>query len=72
MDLSTARMIKRMTQWDMRKVTGIHQSKISLIERGYVIPSEKERAAIAEALGVAASEIQWPAENLSQCSEAIC
>jgi len=37
MDLVEAKVKKRKTQWDIRKQTGIHQSKIGLIERGYVI-----------------------------------
>jgi hypothetical protein len=57
---ATTRAIKRKTQWDLRKLTGIHQSKTSLIEHGYIIPDDKEKAAIAEALGVAITEIDWP------------
>jgi hypothetical protein len=72
MDLSTVRAIKKKTQWDLRKATGINQSKISLIEHGYIIPSDEEKSAIAGALGVAVNEIQWPGENLNQCHEASC
>jgi len=50
MNLFEARAKRRMTQWDLRRKTGIHQSKISLIERGYVIPKEDEKARIARAL----------------------
>ena len=60
MDLATTRAIKRTTQWELRKLTGIHQSKISLIEHGYIKPDDEEKAAIAEALGVAVTEIDWP------------
>lgn len=66
MNLTTARAIKRITQWDIRKATGIHQSKISLIERGYVVPSEEERIAIAEALGLKDTDILWPEQELAQ------
>ena len=59
MKLFEARARRRVTQWDMRKRTGIHQSKISLIERGYVDPSEAEKTMIAAALGFDVSEIQW-------------
>ena len=60
MKLFEARARRRKTQWDIRRITGIHQSKISLIERGYIEPTEKERAVIAGALGFAANEIEWP------------
>ena len=58
MDLTTARAMKRQTQWDIRKKTGIHQSKISLIERGYVTPSDNEKSLIARILGFQVDEIQ--------------
>jgi len=59
MNLFEARAKKRKTQWDLRKETGIHQSKISLIEHGYVKPSETEKLAIASALGFHVDEIDW-------------
>ena len=65
MHLVEARSKKRITQWDVRKSTGIHQSKISLIEHGYVIPSDKEKDLIAKALGFQASEIDWPIEKVN-------
>ena len=60
MHLFEARARKRFTQWDIRLATGIHQSKLSLIERGYVKPSNEEKEALAGALGVSIDEIQWP------------
>jgi hypothetical protein len=60
MDLATARAIKKKTQWDLRKATGIHQSKISLMEHGYVVPTDREKALIAEVLGYRRNEIEWP------------
>lgn len=59
MKLFEARARRRKTQWDLRKQTGIHQSKISLIERGYVEPSPDEKTMIAAALGFKVSDIQW-------------
>ncbi len=56
-------MRKRKTQWDLKKLIGVHQSKISLIERGYVIPSENEKKLIAKALGFRVEEIEWPMEQ---------
>jgi DNA-binding XRE family transcriptional regulator len=63
MDLTTARAMKRKTQWDIRKQTGIHQSKISLIERGYVAPIDAEKALIARILGFHVDEIDWQTTN---------
>ena len=60
MNLIEARARKRKTQWDLRKLAGIDQTKISLIENGYVEPSEKEKEAIAKVLGFGVGEIDWP------------
>ena len=59
MNLFEARARRRVTQWDLRKQTGIHQSKISLIERGYVEPSPAEKSMLAAALGFSVDEIRW-------------
>ncbi len=72
MHLFEARAKFRMTQWDIRRVTSIHQSKISLIEHGHVVPSDEEKSAIAGALGIAVNEIEWPEEALHQCQEVSC
>lgn len=63
MNLRTARAEKRKTQWDLRLETGIHQSKISLIERGYISPTIEEKIAISEALGLNLREIDWPEQD---------
>ena len=63
MDLKTARVSKGKTQWDVRKSTGIHQSKVSLIENGYVVPSEMERSAISKYLDLNISDIEWPKQQ---------
>ena len=60
MNLYEARAKKRQTQWDLKKKTGINQTKISLIERGYVAATEGEKESIARALGFNAQEIDWP------------
>lgn len=67
MDLQTARAVKKKTQWDLRRETGYHQSKISLIENGYIIPTDEEKAAIASALGFTVNEIKWPGKISNQC-----
>lgn len=59
MELLEARIKKRITQWDIAIATGICQAKVSLIERGYVIPSEKERSLIIGVLGCCQDEIEW-------------
>ncbi len=59
MRLPEARARHRVTQWDLKMKTGIHQSRVSLIERGYIDPSPDEKAKIAEALGLGVSDIQW-------------
>jgi hypothetical protein len=72
MDLVTAIAREEKTQWDIRLATGIHQSKLSLIERGYITPTSGEKEAIAGALGISANEIDWPEETPNQCREASC
>ena len=57
--LREARFKKCLIQHDLVKATRIPQSKISLIERGYVSPTKREKHAIAEALGLEAEDIEW-------------
>ncbi len=57
MDMIEARFKSRMTQWDLALRTGISQAKISLIERGYVVPSDEDKRKISEALGYRDDEI---------------
>jgi DNA-binding XRE family transcriptional regulator len=66
MELVIARLTQGKTQWDLRKETGIPQSKISLFENGYLNPSEKEKKAIAEALGMEVEEIRWPEQEVAR------
>ena len=61
MDLKTIRAKKRVTQWDLRLKTEINQTKLSLLENGYLKPSEEEAKKIASALGVNVAEIQYGA-----------
>ena len=62
MDLKTARFMKKKTQFDLTLKTGIHQSKISNFESGYLKPSEDEVKRMAEALGVKADDLNWKHE----------
>ena len=57
MTLREARFFKRLTQCDVSIKTKIPQTKISLIERGYVEASENEKKALSKALGVPVSEL---------------
>jgi predicted transcriptional regulator len=52
MELKEARFRKQKTQFDLRIATGISQTKISLIERGYIQPKPFEVKALARALKV--------------------
>jgi len=63
MDLITLRAMFRKTQWDLKVLTGIHQSKLSLIERGYIEPTKQEKELIARALGFSANKIDWPGDS---------
>ena len=66
MDLFEARAKKRKTQWALAEGIGKSQSKISLIECGYVTPSEKEKSAIAKELGFKPDEIEWAVSNATK------
>ena len=60
MDLREARFrAGRISQWDLAKITEVHQSRISLIENGF-LAKEDEKLAIADALGFEMDEIKWP------------
>lgn len=68
MDLREVRFKKGLTQYDVSKDSGIHQSRISLIERGYAFPTRREKTAIAKALRIGPKEIDWR-ENYVNCSK---
>ena len=55
--LRETRVVKRVTQFQLRIATGIHQSKISMIENGLIQPREDEKKRLAKALGVQVGEI---------------
>jgi transcriptional regulator with XRE-family HTH domain len=55
--LREIRVVKRITQFQLRLSTGIHQSKISMIENGLVAPKEGEKQRLAKALHVRPDEI---------------
>lgn len=47
-----------LSQWDLARITGIVQSRLSLIERGCVLPKQKEIEAISEALRMSINEVE--------------
>ncbi len=57
--LREVRVVKKISQFQLRLLTGIHQSKISMIENGLVEPQEDEQEKLAQALGAKVEEI-WP------------
>jgi len=59
MNLKEARFRHNLTQYDVSLITGIHQSRISLIESGYILPAEEENQNLAKALGVDPGELEF-------------
>jgi transcriptional regulator with XRE-family HTH domain len=56
MHFKEARFHSGLTQFYLGLLTGIHQSRISYIERGYIKPREDEKQKIEKILNV---EINW-------------
>lgn len=63
--LREVRVIKRVSQFQLRLLSGVHQSKISLIENGLMEPRIDEARKLSKALGVRPEEIfpQSEAQN---------
>ncbi len=55
--LREVRVVKRISQFQLRVLTGVHQSKISMIENGLVQPREDEKERLARALGMREEDI---------------
>lgn len=62
--LRVLRAEREVTQLQLSRKTKINQSKLSLIENGYVDPSETERSVIADALESTVGEI-FPPEQVA-------
>ena len=60
--LREVRVVKRVTQFQLRLDTGIHQSKISLIENNLMEPRDDEKEKLSRALDANAEEI-FPVQN---------
>jgi len=58
MDLRTARILSNKTQVDLKKLTGIYDTRISAIENGRVLPSSNEKRKLEKALNLEGA-IQW-------------
>ncbi|MGO9530233.1 MAG: helix-turn-helix domain-containing protein [Syntrophobacteraceae bacterium] len=60
MRLAAARAERAFTQWDLALETRISQARVSLIERGYIVPCPDEKERLANALGLKVDQIEWP------------
>ena len=66
--LREIRVVRRVTQFQLRVSTGIHQSKISMIENGLIQPRDDEKKKLAKALGVQVGEI-WGEQEIKSNKE---
>ena len=64
-NLYEARVLQRVSQYVIALRTGIHQSRISLIENGLVTPRVEEKKKLAESLGVQLQDI-FPEEDVNE------
>lgn len=55
--LREVRVVKRVSQFQLRLSSGVHQSKISLIENGLIQPRPDEAKKLARALNVLPAEL---------------
>ena len=60
MTLRELRFHKKVSQLEVAFASGMSQTKLSLIERGYAVAKRRERERIAAALGVQSEQIDWP------------
>lgn len=51
-EIRKRRLISELTQYDMEKLTGISQARLSLIERGYRKPNPEELKKLSEVLKI--------------------
>ena len=63
--LRETRVVKKISQFQLRVLTGIHQSKISMIENGLIQPRDDEREKLARALGARVEEL-FPVEGMKE------
>jgi hypothetical protein len=60
MKLQAVREGNGASRWDLFVKTGVHTSKIGLIEDGYRVATENDKATLSKALGVEVTAIDWP------------
>ena len=60
--LREIRVVRRVTQFDLRIKTGFSQSLISYWERGLLYPREDQKKKLASALGLSVREV-FPSEE---------
>ncbi|MBL6978160.1 MAG: helix-turn-helix transcriptional regulator [Desulfobacteraceae bacterium] len=59
MNLKVLRTMRGYTQFDLTLKTGIRQSRISLMENGYIEPKRDEHQKIAKVLGVNGKDLEF-------------
>ena len=59
-NLKKARSIIGVSQWELERRSGVHQSRISLFENGLKSPKEIEKVKLTAALGLGPNDIEWP------------
>ena len=62
MDLLEARFRRRISQWELSRRSGVHQSRISLIENGHAA-REHEKTRLVKGLNMKLHEIEWPSNG---------
>lgn len=55
--LRDTRVLKRISQMQLRQMSGVNQTKISWIENGFIKPKPEEEVKLARALGVKPEEL---------------
>jgi len=55
--LKLTRMEKGIVQWDVARLTGIHQSTLSLYERGHLEPKPEHKEMLAKLYGKTVEEL---------------
>lgn len=60
MDLKTVRLLKGITQLDLMRLSGIHNTRLSMLEKGHFRVTFKERKKIERALKT--NLINWGGE----------
>lgn len=61
--LRDVRVLKRISQMQLRLLSGVNQTKISWIENGFIKPKPEEKIKLARALGVNPEELFPPSRD---------